>query len=53
MTIPEATPRAKLTAKILVQKRAMDSYRGSRVRKKRHSMATISTPNPMVRGGKR
>ena len=53
MTIPVATPMAKFTAKIFVQNFAAASYSGSFVRRYCPSRYTITTDNPMVRGGNR
>ncbi|MEI9897499.1 MAG: hypothetical protein WDN28_27495 [Chthoniobacter sp.] len=51
MTIPVATPMAKVSAKIRVQKRAIWWKRGLPVRSQEASTATRITPSPMLRGG--
>jgi len=53
MTIPVATPTAKMTPKIRVQNRAILWYSGFRVFSQRADMITRFRPSPMVRGGKR
>jgi len=53
MTMPVATPMAKVTANSEVQKRAAASKMGSRVRRYTASRQTSTTPIPMVSGGNR
>ena len=53
MTIPVATPSAKLSANRRVQNRAAASHTGFFVRRNIPSRITMTTPSPMVRGGNR
>ena len=53
MTIPVATPRAKLRAKILVQNFWACRYSGSPVPTNRKPSHISTTPRPMVSGGNR
>jgi hypothetical protein len=52
MTMPEATPRAKFNAKILVQNRAVASQIAWPVFSHMPSKMTMSRPSPMDSGGK-
>ena len=51
MTMPVATPMPKVSAKILVQKRASVWYCWSPVRRYKPSSTTITKPRPMLSGG--
>ena len=53
MTMPVATPMAKVSANTFVQKRAIWWYSGFFVASHSPSMITSSTPSPMLSGGKR
>ncbi len=53
MTMPVATPMAKLTAKIFVQNFVIRWYAPSPVRRYMASMRTMSAPRPIDSGGNR